>query len=151
MAGRRRGIDPTHTLALIPMKLCLIVGIFAASIGLSACVSPIAFASKKAVSRSYVGSVLFGEPVAQVAHVVIPLIIDYRRGEWMRTSGLVAYGTTSRVIGNKIEFSVLVSLPPGNRDALELRLPRLAAGDYAMIYVDPDGTTHALGSIKVKG
>lgn len=133
------------------MNLRIALAVIVAIAGLSACVGPIAFANKRTVPLAYVGAIAFGPPVTTGRHLVVPLVVDYQTGEWAMNSGRVPYGTTSRISGGKIEFSVLTSLPAeGTKATLELHLPRLAAGDYAVNYRDPDGTAHALGSITIK-
>jgi hypothetical protein len=117
--------------------------------GPSACVNPIVLASRRQVPLSYVGAFSFGEPVTTGRSTVVPLMVDFRTGEWTRNPALVPYGTVARRDERKITFAVLTSLP-AERGPLELRVPKLAAGAYAMFYVDPDETKHPVGFITVK-
>lgn len=126
---------------LIPAAVAVIVG-------LSGCVHPITYLSKEPVSLAYVGSISFGQPTISGDQLVVPLALVPTR-EWVLNSATSPYGIAARAIDNQIEFTVLRALLPGKQMIWEIRTRKVVDGEYTMIYVDPDGSKHPVGKIKV--
>lgn len=130
------------------MRYYLIAAGIAAAGFLSGCVQPLTYLSKEPVSIAYMGSVTFGQPIVSEDGLIVPLTIVPTR-EWVLNSATGPYGITARAINHQIEFTVFRALLPGKKMIWEIHIPRVVNGEYAMIYVDPDGAKHRVGKIRV--
>ena len=120
---------------------------FAAFLALGGCAS---IARRFSVERrplTFVGQVSFGTPQVHESRVVVPL--TFTGGEWGRHSAIATYRIESRVSERTIEMTVLTSLVGDEPVPQELRLGRVAPGQYFVAYRDPDGTRHPLGQIEI--
>ncbi len=118
-----------------------------AILALGGCASIAQRASVERRPLTFVGQVSFGSPQVRASRVVVPL--TFTGGEWGEHSAIAAYRVESRVSGRTIEMTVLTSLVGDEPAPQELRLGSVAAGQYAVVYRDPDGTKHSLGQIEI--
>ena len=102
---------------------------------------------EEAKPLSYVGEVLFGQPIMEDLDVVVDLA--FSGGSWHEDS-IVPSSVDVIVLGNRIEFTVLgavATTPPieGSR----LVLPPGTKGRYTVYYRDPDRTLHRIGALEI--
>lgn len=124
--------------------------IISSILSLAGCVNPIASATRTPKPLSYVGTVMFGQPIADGRHLLIPL--RYSDGDWVINSVQFPYAVDAQVDTGTSEFTVIFAVAGSERKTAgyELRLPNNLKGQYRMVYRDPDGARHPLQEIDLK-
>ena len=129
------------------VRLRCVAGITAFLLG--GCGAVVESATRQPRPLSYVGRVVLGAPQLDADRVTVP--ITFEGGEWFRNSALVPSGVETTVADRSIFITVSSALPRGNARLSQLTLPHLGAGSYSVIYRDPDGSLHEIGSIEIPG
>jgi hypothetical protein len=135
----------TSTRISIGVGSCIVA--LAAFLDLGGCTSIARRVSVERRPLTFVGQVSFGTPEVRESRVVVPL--TFTGGEWGRHSAIATYRIESRVSDHTIEMTVLTSLVGDEPVPQELRLGRVAPGQFSVAYLDPDGTRHPLGQIEI--
>jgi hypothetical protein len=116
-------------------------------LALGGCTSIVRRVFVQRVPLNFVGQISFGAPLVRKSRVVVPL--TFSGGEWGRHSLISTYRVESHVSERTIEMTVLISLARDKPVPRELRLGRIAPGQYSVAYRDPDGTRRPLGQIVI--
>ena len=98
------------------------------------------FATQQPQPLSYVGHVQLEAPAISKQEISVPL--SYQGGEWDANSAIAPLNVETTLEGKTVYMTVVTALA-GKHDELRLghrlRLPPDLAGDYDVVYVDPDG------------
>jgi hypothetical protein len=133
--------------ALTSPRLRRVAGI--AAFLLVGCGAAVQLATREPRPMSYVGRVILGSPRLDSDRITVP--IKFEGGEWSRNSALVPCGIETAVADRSIFITVATALSAGDAWPSQITVPHLAAGSYSVIYRDPDGSLHEVGSIEVPG
>jgi hypothetical protein len=108
------------------------------------------FATQQPQPLSYVGHVQLESPAISKQEISVPL--SYQGGEWAANSAIAPLNVETTLEGKTVYMTVVTALA-GKHDELRLghrlRLPPDLAGDYDVVYVDPDGTKHSVDVLQL--
>jgi len=108
------------------------------------------FATQQPQPLSYVGQVQLEAPAISKQEISVPL--SYQGGEWTANSAIAPLNVETTLDWKTVYMTVVTALA-GKHDELRLghrlRLPPDLAGDYDVVYVDPDGTQHPVDVLQL--
>jgi hypothetical protein len=113
---------------------------------MAGCASLCRMVTSKAAPYDYFGKIELGAPTRAGRTTCIPL--ELSGGLWEENSGV---GFKSTRVG-RYEYELFVTIitcvgPPREKPCV--RVQGLIPGQYVVFYLDPNGTTHCLGSVRV--
>ena len=119
---------------------------------LAGCDALLVRSSEQPVSLATVGRIDFGEPSTPSTSgkkTLVPL--THRGGAFIGNSAEVPSSVRVVLEGGTVEMTVLYAIAVDSRReaGYQLLLPTTNAGDYPVVYVDPDGTRHPVGTITI--
>lgn len=119
------------------------------AVAMSGCTTVIKELSVSQASLDYVGEIAFGIPVRNGMEMTVPL--GFTGGQWLRNSAICFHHAEARQVGGAIELRVYKSLCGKGLTARErnFRLRGMPTGTYDVFHLDPDGTRHHLGGLKI--
>lgn len=133
-----RAFPKTLSRAILPLLLVALAG----------CDAMVRSATRNPMPLSHFREVRFGEPTTEDGHVVVPVDCPTR----IVHSGNVTHAIDAAVDGGTIVVTVWTCLVTDGRpeDSERLVLPPDTRGTFAVVYRDPDGTGHPIGTLAIE-